>query len=228
MVLRSATSSPRSPASFLRARAQFGHHRSEQHGGAQRLQRVLRPHQQRRRRAPSGALQGGQHLDNLGTARIERAADLLLAGVERAQPRFGVADLGLDAAHLGGDVDQLLIELAAVLSDRRDVGLELLLHFGGALLLRAGGFEFLLALLDGVGRGGGRGLRRRCAATCAAAGEQARCRQSRRTTARSTAESALKQADRGGRCQGTIECPDLAASRPNQCLRCLAGAAYAR
>ena len=39
---------------------------------------------------------------------FERAADLLLAGIERAQPRLGVADPGLDAAHLGGDVDQLL------------------------------------------------------------------------------------------------------------------------
>ena len=85
---------------------------------------------------------------------FERAADLLLAGIERAQPRFGVADPGLDAAHLGGDVDQLRIELAAVLADRRDIGLEFLLQFGRALLLRAGGFEFLLALLDGVGRSG--------------------------------------------------------------------------
>ena len=110
----------------------------------------------RRRRAPAGALQGRQHLDDLGTARIERAANLLLAGIERAQPRFGVADPGLDAAHLGGDVDQLLIELAAVLADRGDIGLELLLRFRGAFLLRAGGFEFLLALLDGVGRSGGR------------------------------------------------------------------------
>ncbi len=84
----------------------------------------------------------------------------LFTAVERAQPGFGVADLGLDAAHLGGNVDELLVELAAVLSDRRDVGLELFLQFRGVLLLRAGGFEFLLALLDGVGRGGGRGLRR--------------------------------------------------------------------
>ena len=84
----------------------------------------------------------------------------LLTGVERAQPRFGVADLGLDAAHLGGNVDELLVELAAVLSDRCDVRLELFLQFRGVLLLRASGFEFLLALLDGVGRGGGRGLRR--------------------------------------------------------------------
>jgi len=44
-----------------------------------------------------------------------------------------LADSGLDAAHLGCDVDQLLIELAAVLTDRRDIGLELLLQFRCAL-----------------------------------------------------------------------------------------------
>ena len=110
------------------------------------------PHQQRRRRTAARALQGGQHFDDLGAARIERAANFLLAGIERPQPRLGVVDLGLDAAHLGGDVDQLLIEFAAILPDRRDVGLELLLGFGGALLLGAGGFQFLLALLDRVGR----------------------------------------------------------------------------
>ena len=85
---------------------------------------------------------------------------MLLAAVERAQPRFGIADPGLDAAHLGGDVDQLLIEFAAILSDRSDIGRQLLLQFGGTFLLRAGGLEFLLALLDGVRRDGRR-LRRR-------------------------------------------------------------------
>ena len=34
-----------------------------------------------------------------------------------------LADAGFDATHLGGDVDQLLVELGAVLSDRRDIGL---------------------------------------------------------------------------------------------------------
>ena len=126
MVLRSAHQFAEIGGEFFRAPAQFGHHGSEQHRGAQRLQRVFRPHQQRRRRAPAGALQCRQHLDDFGAARIERAADLLLAAVERAQPRFGVADPGLDAAHLGGDVDQLLVELAAVLSDRGDIGLQLL------------------------------------------------------------------------------------------------------
>ena len=53
---------------FLRASAQFGDDRSEQHGGAQRLQRVFGPDQQRRRRAPAGALQRRQHLDDFGAA----------------------------------------------------------------------------------------------------------------------------------------------------------------
>ena len=53
------------------------------HRGAQRFQCVFRPHQQGRRRTSAGALQGGQHLDDLGAARIERAPDLPLAGVER-------------------------------------------------------------------------------------------------------------------------------------------------
>ena len=67
------------------------------------------------------------------------------------QPRFGIADPGFDDAHLGGDIDQALIELAAVLTDCRQIGLELLLQVRGALLLRAGGFEFLFALLDRLG-----------------------------------------------------------------------------
>ena len=50
------------------ASAQFRHHSAEQHGGAQRLQRIFRAHQQRRRRAAAGALQRGQHLHDLPAA----------------------------------------------------------------------------------------------------------------------------------------------------------------
>jgi hypothetical protein len=71
-------------------------------------------------------------------------------------PRLGIGDPGLDAAHLAGNVDQLLVELAAVLADRGDVGLQLLLQLGRLALLLARGLELLLALLDGV-VGGGRG-----------------------------------------------------------------------
>ena len=134
----------------LRARAHLRHDGAEQHRRAQRLQRILGPHHQRRRRAPAGALQRRQHLGDLGAARVQRVADLLLAAVERAQPRLGVADARLDAAHCAGDVDQLLIELVAVLADRGDLGLQLLLGSAGALLLRARRLEFLLVLLDDV------------------------------------------------------------------------------
>ena len=62
------------------------------------------------------------------------------------------------------DVDELLVEFAAVLTDHGDIGLQFLLQLGGALLLVARGLEFLLALLDRIGRSGlqrRRGLRRR-------------------------------------------------------------------
>ena len=158
MVLRSVTSSVRSAVSFSARLRNSGTTDAEQHRGAQRLQRIFRPHQERRRRAPSGALQRCQHLDDLGAARIERVANLLLAAIERTQPRFGVVDPRLDAAHLGCDVDQLLVELAAVLADRGDIGFQFLLKLGCFFLLLAGGLEFLLALLDGVGRRGRRRL----------------------------------------------------------------------
>ena len=53
------------------------------------------------------------------------------------------------------------LSLDAILPDRGDVGLQLLLQFGGLALLLARGLEFLLALLDDVRGGGGRLLRRR-------------------------------------------------------------------
>src|SRR6185437_5500063 len=79
--------------------------------------------------------------------------------VERTQPRFGIIDLGFHIADLSGDIDQLLIELAAVLPNRGNIGLQLLLLLRRALLLLARGFEFLLTLLD-VRIGRGRRLRR--------------------------------------------------------------------
>ena len=222
MVLRKRDQFAEVVGQFFRARAHFGHHRAQQHGGAKRLQRVFRP-------APATpAACAGRRVAGPPAPRRSRsaansseAADLLLAAIERTQPRFGVADPGLDAAHLGGDVDQLLIELAAVLADRRDIGLQLLLRFGGALLLRAGGFQFLLALLDGVGRGGGR-LRAR-AASCAAAGDR-RCRQGPRTTRPAKAGYESKPTSRGRRCQGRsvvvrVGCIEVGRRFRCKCLR---------
>jgi len=85
-----------------------------------------------------------------GAARIKRTSDLLLARIERTKPRFGVANPGFDGSNLRGDIDQLGIELAAILTDRCDLGLELLLKFGGVPLLLTGSVEFLLTLLDGL------------------------------------------------------------------------------
>ena len=79
---------------------------------------------------------------------------MLLAAVQRAQTGLGLADAGLDGADLGGDVDQLLVELGAVLPDRRDIGLQFLLQFGRLALLLARGLQFLLTLLDGIGGAG--------------------------------------------------------------------------
>src|SRR5439155_14746 len=110
------------------APAQLRHHGAEQHRGAQRLQRVFGTNQKRRRRAPPGPLQGGQYLDDLGAARIQRASDLLFAAIERAQSRLGVGGARLDGAHLASDVDQLLIELAAILADCCDIGFQFLLQ----------------------------------------------------------------------------------------------------
>ena len=142
-------------------RAQFRHHGAEQHRSATRLQRVLGPHQQRRRRAAAGALQRRQHFDHFRAARLERGANLLLARIERTQSRLGIADAVFDDAHLVGDVDQLRGQLAAILSDCGDVGAQFGLLFGCTVLLGAGGLEFLGALLDRLRRGCGILQRRR-------------------------------------------------------------------
>ena len=75
---------------------------------------------------------------------------MLVAGVERAKPRFRVANSGFDGSNLRGHVDQLRVQLAAVLTDRRNRGLELLLKFTRTLLLRPCRLQFLFTLLDGV------------------------------------------------------------------------------
>jgi len=53
---------------FLRASAQFGDDRSEQHGGAQRLQRVSGRTKSAGGVRRPGTLQGRQHLDDFGAA----------------------------------------------------------------------------------------------------------------------------------------------------------------
>src|SRR6185312_16275618 len=67
------------------------------------------------------------------------------------QPAFSLGDAALDVAYLRRDVDQLLIELAAVLTDGGDHGLELGLRVGRVLLLGSCRFQFLLTLLQRIG-----------------------------------------------------------------------------
>ena len=187
------------------APAQFGHDGAQQHCRAKRLQRIFGSYQQRRRRAPCRPVAAPPAPRQFRSAANQASCKSAARGRRAAAPRFGLADPGLDAAHLGCDVDQLLIELAAVLADRRDIGLQLLLQFGGAFLLRAGGFEFLLPLLDRVGRGRC-GLRLR--------GDLGR-RRGRLMPAKPADNSDRKRntrpnpADRGGRCQGPMESPAL-------------------
>src|SRR5438445_17821 len=136
----------------LRSRPHLRHNSAKQHRGAQRTQRILGPYQQRRRGAPAGALQRRQHFGDFGTSRGERLPDLVLPAVEGTNASLGCANLGLDAAHATGGVDQLLVELRAILAERGNFALQLFLGLGGALLLRAHRVELLLALLEGIAR----------------------------------------------------------------------------
>jgi hypothetical protein len=147
------------------------------------LQGVFRLHQERRRRPPPGALQGSQNLRHFGAARIKRAFDLLFARIKRTKPRLDVGDPIFDDPHLSGDVNQLCIELAAILADCRDFGFELLLEFGSIFLPRAGCFELLLALFDGI-RQSGRRLRRGVGGLCDRAERRKACCQENRRESR--------------------------------------------
>ena len=57
--------------------AHFRHHRAERDRGAHRLQRILRPHHQRRRRLPADALQRGENFDDHAAALVERFANTI-------------------------------------------------------------------------------------------------------------------------------------------------------
>ena len=113
------------------------------------LQRILRAHQQGRRRAAPGALQRGQHLGDQGAAAFERVADRrsrhrACAAGSRSSP---IAPL--DAAHAAA-MSSSGVELVAVLADRGDLGLQLGLGLDRVALLIARLLEFLLVLLDDV------------------------------------------------------------------------------
>ncbi len=127
--------------------------------------RILGLHDQRRRRFVPHPLQGGEDFDDHGAALVERFAKQPLALVERLEARLRRLDAGLDVAHPRGGIDELLIERAPIVGNRRDLALELLLVLGRDALLGARGIELLIMLPERVGihvqRHARRGRRRR-------------------------------------------------------------------
>ncbi len=127
--------------------AHFRQHRAERDRCAHRLERILRPHHQRRRRLPADALQRGEDFGDGAAAVVERFAERLLPLIERRQTRPRGVDIGLDVADFCGGVDELLIELAAVLAQHRDFGPQLELALRGIALAGERRIEVLIALL---------------------------------------------------------------------------------
>ena len=145
----------------------LGQYRSQHHGRAQRLQGILSRDQEGRRRVAADALQRRQHLGHDRRAVFQRLPQRLLAHVERPQPLLRVGHLRLHGADARRRVDQLLVELTAIVADRFDLALELGLRLDRLFLLGLDGFEILAVLLQGFEprrRLGGpsRGLRWRC------------------------------------------------------------------
>ncbi len=113
------------------------------------------------------ALQRRQDLGHDAAPVLQRVPQRLLARVERLEPLLGVRHLGLRGPNARRRVDQLLIELAAVLTDRFDLMLEPGRGLDRRLLLGLDGCEVLGVLFQrfeigfGLGRRSGRGFRRR-------------------------------------------------------------------
>src|SRR5262249_25498637 len=124
------------------------------HGGAHGLQRILGAAHEGGWGMPADALQRRQHLGDDGAALLQRAAQYLLALVERRQAFLRLGGLLLHAADAGGGVDDLLIELAPVVADRLDLALELDFILQRLALLGAERLELLVAFLEGVEAGG--------------------------------------------------------------------------
>ena len=127
MVLRSVDQFAEVAGQLFRPGSQFGHHGSEQHGGASDCSASsVAPATPE---ACAGLRAAARPVPRQSRQRRESSEPRISCSraIQRAQPRFGVAYPGLDPAHLGGNVDQLLVELAAVLTDRGDIGFELLL-----------------------------------------------------------------------------------------------------
>ena len=102
-------------------RAHFRQHGAERDGRAHRLQRIFRPHDERRRRLAAHTLQSGEDLDDHVAALIERLTQQLFLLVERHQARPRRVDIRFDIADSRGGADKVLIEFMAVLAQRLDL-----------------------------------------------------------------------------------------------------------
>ena len=96
------------------------------------------------------ALQGRKHLGNEVAALLQRGAQRLLAVVERRETRLRLRDPLFHGGDARGGVDDLLVELAAIVADELDLALELCLFLQRLALLGAQRLELLVALLEAV------------------------------------------------------------------------------
>ena len=143
-------------------RAYLRQHGAQRDGRAHRLQRILRPHDQRRRRLPPDTLQSGENFDDHVAAVIERLAQQLFLLVEWRKTHPRGVDISFDVAHSRGGVDEILVKFAAVLSQRLDLDAQLGLTLHGLALPGQRGVEVLVVLPDRINliRGRWRGPRR--------------------------------------------------------------------
>jgi len=80
-------------------------------------------------------LQRRQHVADDVAALVERRAQGAFVLVQRRQALFGGRDLVLDGAHACGDVDELTVELAAVVADPVELEAQIVLGLARLLLL---------------------------------------------------------------------------------------------
>ena len=109
---------------------QVGNHGAEQHGAADRGERVFWSHHHRRRRPVAHPLKRGEHLGEHVPALEERGMQGRLVGGERLDPALGQVDRRLEVLDPLAGVDQGLVERRPVLVERVD----LLAEFRLALL----------------------------------------------------------------------------------------------
>ena len=135
--------------------AHFGQDGAERDRGTDCAQGVFgTDHQSRRRLAPD-ALQRGDHFNDDRAPLLERFLQRTFLFIEPVEPVLGGADIGFDLAHPCRGIDQLDIELAAILSEHFDFAAQLGLGFGGIALPRQCRVQFLVAPFDGIGGVGG-------------------------------------------------------------------------